>query len=127
MRIALHATSEVGTRVGRILLAERDLTALGLVDTDPSGEEPRVQPVTDLASWDVLVTDAPTPRDTAARAADAGISAVVWCDGELLSWEDPDHTLLVGANAVGLLEAIATHELGGDAPARATLAWTEPG
>lgn len=58
MRIALLATTDLGTRCGRALLAERSLETLGLVGKRPVGGDDRiVQAGGGLSGWDLLVAD----------------------------------------------------------------------
>jgi hypothetical protein len=95
---------EVGRRAARILLGERELTRLGLIGAKPSGEDPRVQPVSDLADYDVVVTDAPDPLDLVEAALEAAVSCVVWRDGA-----EP-HEIALGGVVMDT-----------------SIAWTEPG
>lgn len=129
MRVALHATSEVGRRAGHILLAEHDLTTLGLVDASPSGANPNVVRADDLAQFDVFVgDDRDDPAAAAHRAATAGIHCVLWDDG-VPPWTGPG-ALLTGANlASGMAPVLLAHEAAAHQSPRAesTVAWTEPG
>ena len=79
MRIALHVVGEVGRRAGRILLAERALTALGLYGQEGGPtEERRTMAIKDLVGFDLLVTDAIEDASAfATRAADEGIPCVL--------------------------------------------------
>ncbi len=137
MRIAIHQVGEVGLRGGRILLGEHRLIALGVVGKRPSrATDARLEPVLDLSAYDVLVTDdIDDPLHQVRAALDAGISCVLWHDGddEVTALGDAfaerRRTLLVGANvANGLAPCLASHEM-----ARSTnvlevsYAWTEPG
>jgi hypothetical protein len=130
-----QAGTEVGLRAARIILGERDLTALGLIGKEPSGTDDRVELVTDLADYDVVMTDATDAAGLVEAALDAGISCVVWADGEDLAAEYGDQfrdaglVLLTGANvASGLAPSLAAHEtaLGGEVM-EVSIAWTEPG
>jgi hypothetical protein len=128
MRIAFHATASVATRAARILLAERDLESLGLVDRSPTSRDPRVHRATNLSSYDVVFSDeTEEPASIAQRAEAAGVSCVLWHDGPV-PWASPE-TLVVGANlGSGIAPALASHEaavVGG--VRRLTIAWTEPG
>ncbi len=59
VRIALEATGEAGNRAGRVLLAESELSQIGLIGRQPlPGRDDRVVAVGDLADWDVMVSDA---------------------------------------------------------------------
>jgi hypothetical protein len=134
MRIALHAVGEAGRRAGRILLAERDLTALGLYRQEGGAEERRTIRVDSLEGFDVLVSDTPDPAPLAREAAAAGISAVFPApfrvDRRLLSrFLDAGSTLLVGAGlSTGIAETLASHEMARtDAESEIAIAWTIPG
>ena len=133
MRIALDHTGEVGLRAGRILLAEIDLIELGLVDRTPRRDDPRVVPANDLSDFDVAVTDAEDPEPLIRRAAEAGISCVVWQE---ITRADHDAeyglratTLLAGANlASGIAPSLVAHETArGGTVMDQMVAWTEPG
>jgi hypothetical protein len=133
VRIALHQTGEVGARAGRVILAERDLSELGLVDSRPSDADSRVRPVTDLADYDVVVTDAAAPGPIIEQALDREINCVVWVDFESTMYDaafvEITRSLVVGANlANGITPALAVHEVarGGEIFDIVT-AWTEPG
>ena len=133
IRIAIHQTTEVGRRAAGILLGERDLTELGVVDAVPSTIDPRLRRVTRLDRHDVLVTDAAEPSELMGEAAQAGIHCVVWrevaADGFEASYLERDKSLVTGANlATGVAPALAAHEatrLG--EVLDVTTAWTEPG
>jgi len=136
VRVAVEqAGTEVGLRAARILLGERELTGLGIIGGKPRGTDPRVHPVTDLAEYDVVVTDAPDAIDLVEASLEAAVNCVVWGDGEELeaefgaSFAEANTTLLTGANvAAGLAPSLAAHEiaLGGVVMDR-SIAWTEPG
>jgi hypothetical protein len=133
VRIALHQTGEVGARAGRVILAERELNELGLVDSRPSGADSRVRPVTDLADYDLVMTDSEAPGGIIEQALDREIDCVVWVEFESTMYDsafrDITRTLVVGANlANGITPALAVHEMarGGEIMDVIT-AWTEPG
>jgi hypothetical protein len=135
MRLALHATTEVGLRVGRILLAERSLEALGFYGPRrPGTEDRRSTAIADLAGFQVLVSDDTTaPADLARIALEDGLSCVLAADTD----PDPDlvagfatagRSLLTGASLPGLAPALATHQAAGSEGAEETLlAWTVQG
>lgn len=136
MRVAVEqAGTEVGLRAARILLGERDLTGLGVIGGRPKGLDPRVHAATDLADYDVVVTDAPDAIELLEAALDAAVNCVVWGDGAELQAEYGDAfaqaniTLLTGANvASGLAPSLATHEVAvGGVVMDTSIAWTEPG
>ena len=135
MRLALHQSGEVGTRAGRILLAERSLTALGLIDKNPTEPDSRLEQVEVLATYDALLTDSTEPEEHIAMALNAGVSCVVWVDAEEAHAEyhdafvDAGLQLLTGCNlATGLAPSLTVHEVEiTDAVLEVTTAWTEPG
>ncbi len=129
MKIALHQTGEVGDRAGRILLGDRRVEVIGILDRDPSARSDRIERAVDLAEYDVVVTDDTDPQPIIARAADAGRACVVWVETEVPVREDADTTLLVGSNlASGLAPCLASHEVArADSNSSVSIAWTEPG
>ncbi len=135
MRLAVHQSGEVATRAGRILLAERSLTALGLVDQYPTEPDPRLEHVEVLATYDALLTDAEEPTSHIEAALNAGISCVVWVDADEAhdeyheAFEAAGLRLLTGCNlATGIAPALAAHEVAAaDTVLEVTSAWTEPG
>ena len=135
MRLALHQSSEVATRAGRILLAERSLQTLGLIDKHPTEKDPRLEHVEVLATYDALLTDATDPRPDIEMALNAGISCVVWVDADEAGEEYGDDfaaadlRLLTGCNlATGITPVLAAHEVAAtDNVLEVTIAWTEPG
>lgn len=134
MRIALHSVGEVGKRAGLILLAERELIALGLYGHQGRrGEDRRTIVIRDLHGFDPLVTDdTDAASGLAGIAADDGLSCVVTVDAI-----DPEvsarfgtagPTLLTGANLSGIAESLAAHEVARtDQVTETTAAWTVPG
>ena len=136
MKVAVEQTgAEVALRAARIILAERDLTSLGLIGGEPKGKDKRVHQATDLSDYDVVMTDAPDPAELVETALDARVSCVVWTDGSALDAEYGDRfaavgaTLLTGANlASGLAPSLAAHETArGGEVMEVSIAWTEPG
>ncbi len=136
MKVAVEqAGSEVALRAARIILAERDLTSLGLIGGSPKSQDQRVHQATDLTEYDVVMTDAPDPAGLVEAALDAGVNCVVWADGEELELEFGERfaatgaTLLTGANlASGLAPSLAAHETArGGEVMEVAIAWTEPG
>ena len=132
MRIALQHTSEVGVRAGRILLGERNLERLGLVDGRPAETDPRVTSARDLGEFDVLASDTHEAADSIiGKCLGAGIDCVVW--GEPPSAESRrssmETVVLIGSNlASGVAPCLAAHEaaVAGEID-DISLAWTEPG
>jgi hypothetical protein len=135
MRLALHATTEVGLRVGRILLAEPSLEALGFYGPRrPGTEDRRSTAITDLAGFQVLISDdTRAPADLARIALEDGLACVLAADTD----PDPDlgagfaaagRSLLTGASLPGLAQALAAHQAAGAEDAEETLlAWTVEG
>ncbi|MDJ0924380.1 MAG: hypothetical protein QNJ77_07455 [Acidimicrobiia bacterium] len=135
MRLALQQNGEVATRAGRILLAERGLTALGLVDKHPTEKDDRLEHVEVLATYDALVTDSEAPHADIEAALTAGISCVVWEDAEgataeyAEAYEEAGLQLLTGCNlGSGIAPALTAHEVAATGTVLdVTTAWTEPG
>ena len=136
MKVAVErAGEEVALRAARIILAERELTSLGLIGGEPKGKDKRVHQATDLTQYDAVMTDAPDPAELVESALEARISAVVWTDGADLEAEYGEKfaaagaTLLTGANlASGLAPSLAAHETArGGEVMEVSIAWTEPG
>lgn len=135
MRLALHPSGDVGHRAGRILLAERDLEALGVYGhRSPATAERRVMTITDLAGFTVLVSDdATAPLDLASIAAEDGLSCVLAAavtpdPGLVARFAARSRSLLVAASLPGLAEALAQREASrAAAPYELLLAWTREG
>lgn len=131
MRIAVNSTGEVGKRAALVLLAERDLTALGVYGEGPAGER-RMMRITDLSGFDLLVTDDPTPGAIARIALEDGVDCVLAVDeiaGDVADgFAAAGRRLLLGANLRGIATALAAHESARVAgPAEVSAAWTVPG
>ena len=135
MRLALHQAGEVATRAGRILLAERSLTAIGLVDKNPTEKDSRLERAEVLATYDALITDDTNPQPQIEAALVAGISCVVWVDADGAEEEygdafaASDLKLLTGCNlGSGIAPSLTAHEVAGAGTILdVTTAWTEPG
>lgn len=135
MRLALHQSGEVATRAGRVLLAERSLTTLGLIDKHPTELDDRLEKVEVLATYDALLTDDPSPHPQIEAALTAGISCVVWDDANGVAAEyggafaDAELRLLTGCNlGSGIAPSLTAHEVAGSGTILdVTTAWTEPG
>jgi hypothetical protein len=116
-------------------LAERSLTALGLVDKHPTEPDDRLEHVDVLATYDALVTDDPSPHEQIESALSAGISCVVWddADGAATEWgeafAEAGLRLLTGCNlGSGIAPSLTAHEVAGAGTVLdVTTAWTEPG
>lgn len=136
MQVAIDQHSEIGVRAGRILLAERRLTGLGLIGKKPRREDDRLHRAGDLTDYDILVSDETEDPEAAVHmAVSAGISCVLLADGDDLddsygeTFADAGRTLLIGANlAAGIAPALVSHETArGGEILEVTVAWTEPG
>lgn len=135
MRLALHQTGEVATRAGRVLLAERSLTALGLIDKQPTEPEDRLEHVDVLATYEALITDDAEPQTQIESALAAGINCVVWVDADNAAtdygdaFKSAELRLLTGCNlGSGIAPSLTAHEVAGTGTVfDVTTAWTEPG
>lgn len=137
MRIALHQTGEVGVRTAQVLLAEPQLTVLGLVAQRPSERhDTRLETAEDLTSYDVLVSDdVDEPELQAVSALEAGISCVLVHGGDDIAEEFGEtfaargRVLLTGASlGTGIAPALASHEVARSGEVLGTMwAWTERG
>jgi hypothetical protein len=135
MRLALHPTTEIGHRAGRILLAEPELEALGIYGHRSRGtEDRRSMAITDLAGFAVLISDdTASPLDLAAIAAEDGLSCVLSADAGppaslAARFAAQGLTLLVAASPAGLAEALPFHQAAlTDAKQEVLIAWTTEG
>lgn len=128
MRVAVDTRSEVGNRMVRTLLAESEVTFVGILNESVPSRK-RSGSIGDASGFDVLVTDGEADTtDLLAQASVAGCPLVVWTE---LQRVDASTAIPIvhDANVSGALTAaLATH------PATAisdgdnvTVAWTEPG
>jgi hypothetical protein len=135
MRIAIEATEEVGRRAARILLNEYSLQKIGLVAEGHSIAGQRVERVTDLSTYDVLVTDAADPRIAFQDSLNANIDCVAWRGAEHFTSSLSDELEVAGRSLVinanlgqGIGPALAGHEIArGGEVLDVEIAWTEPG
>ncbi|MEX0825806.1 MAG: hypothetical protein WD184_03460 [Acidimicrobiia bacterium] len=133
MRIAIHAVGEAGRRAALILLAERELVALGMYGYTGPVSERRTIKIRELTGYDPLATDdAAAASSLAGIAADDGISCVVTADQidpeVTRRFTDSGLTLLAGANLSGIAESLTAHEVARtDQVTRTVTAWTVPG
>ncbi len=133
MRIALHTTGEIGTRAGRILLAESDLTALGLYGQTGKTEDRRTMAIDTLDGFDVLVTDDPSPGSMAMLAAESRLHCVTVHRprGRSLGrrFSAAGKTLLAPADlGMGIAATLAAHERARfTTPSAVVVAWTSEG
>lgn len=126
MRIALHPSSEVGIKAGRLLLGERDLESIGVVGRPVSDPDPRVVAVDSPSGFDVFVTDDPD-LSMVEDAIAAAVPVVTWVDAEELDVDQAAVPVLTGANlAAGIARALGVRESTGGS-AETLVAWTEPG
>ncbi|MCP4303333.1 MAG: hypothetical protein GY926_02745 [bacterium] len=135
MRLALHQSGEVATRAGRILLAERSLTAIGLIDKHPTEKDSRLEHADVLATYDCLITDDEHPESQIEAALGAEIDCVVWVDADGAHEDYGEHfaaaglRLLTGCNlGSGIAPSLTAHEVADTSTVLdVTTAWTEPG
>lgn len=130
MRIAIDTSTEVGRRAARILLAERDVEQIGIIDGPSAGTDGRVTPAgADLGLYDVVVTGDPSPDALVARAAAAGVAIALWIDEPENGLENGASTALWGANlASGIATCLVAHEAAVVTDyEELSVAWTEPG
>ena len=134
MRIALHAAGDVGKRTGRILLAEPNLTALGMYGHTRGAEDRRTTAIRSLNGFHPFVTDAADARSFALVAAEEGVSCVLAASPRIdrrltKAFLQKGLTLLIGADlAGGIAETLAAHELASiDEESSMKVAWTTAG
>lgn len=126
MKIALHPTSEVGIKAGRLLLGERDLDTIGVIGRPVADRDPRVSSINGLSGFDVFVTDDPD-LSLVDDAIAAGVPTVTWVDGEDADLSGIAVPVMTGANlASGIARALGAREAG-ERSIPALIAWTEPG
>jgi hypothetical protein len=75
VKVAIHQTGPVAGRCAEILLAEADLTLLGVLGQDP--ERSKITRVRHLSEWDVVVSDAVDATEALSKATSAGIPLAV--------------------------------------------------
>ena len=129
MRVALDASGPAGSRAARVLLAERAVDALGLIGRRSTTGDPRIHTVTNLAGWDVLVSDHSDQYVKRYRqASDHGIPLVV-AGPRVRIEEQPDIPLVVGANrSAGLAASLAAVDCARRGnPLEILVGWTETG
>ena len=136
MRIAIDPHTEVGIRTGKILLAERKLKSLGIMNRRPRDDDPRLQRVETLTDWDLLVSDNTKEPELAVQLAlSAEIGCVLSASDQGLATKYGEQfalsgtTLLLGANiATGITPSLATHKTVHDGKILGvTIGWTEQG
>jgi hypothetical protein len=126
MRIALHPTSEVGIKAGRLLLGERDLEAIGIIRRPVTDRDPRVSSTNGMFGFDVFVTDDPD-LELVDEAIAAGIPVVTWVDAGGVDLGNAEVPVMTGANlSNGIARALGAREAARGAIPD-VIAWTEPG
>lgn len=129
MRIALDAGTEVGNRCARTLLGESSVSYLGIVN-EPVPSRRRSGPISDLAGFDVLVTDGSSDiHSLLGRASVAQVPIVVWEDEPGLASGSAPVPVVHGANvATALTSALAAHPAAAASDSDSVrISWTEPG
>jgi hypothetical protein len=130
VRVVLDSTSEVGQRAGHILLGEADVGFVGLWDSPDASKRKRSGPVSDIAGFDVVVSDRATNFDELlARSAVEGVPLVLWTDAPDLHEGPAASPVAKGANVgSGLSEALTYHPSAAmEAEDSVVVGWTEPG
>ena len=130
VRVLLDATSEIGQRAGRILLAEPDISFIGLWDQPNGRGGRRSGPVTSASGFDVGVSDAPEPSSTlVAQCAVESIPLVLWSDASRIPEGSTAAPIVTGANVGLALAEVLHHHPTADATEADVVirAWTEPG
>jgi hypothetical protein len=102
MRIAVHQTTPIAGRAASVLLADRRLDLLGVVDGDPHGD--KLARADDLGEWDVVLSDTETPGEILSRAVEAHVPLVLSASSE----ENPPITLFQDASLAGVAVALAS-------------------
>ena len=126
MKIALHPTTEVGIRAGKLLLGEATLERLGVLNSPVTDRDSRIERIDGVSGFDVLVTD-DSDLDVARHAITAEVPVVTWVDGDDLNLEGTTVPVMTGANlANGIARSLAARELDGRS-LPSVVAWTEPG
>jgi hypothetical protein len=130
VRVVLDSTSEVGQRAGHVLLGEVGLEYVGLWDSPDASKRDRSGPVSDIAGFDVVVSDRETNFDELlARCSVEGVPLVLWPDAPDLHEGPAASAVAKGANVgSGLSEALTYHPSAAmDADDSVVVGWTEPG
>jgi len=107
MRIALAPSGPTGLRAGRVLLADRRVTAVGAFGTEVGFQDSRVRSIESLDGWDVLVSDAAPDDERIREAVGAGTLLVTTHTATELSGIRERSPMLTGASpASGLPVAL---------------------
>ena len=108
MRIALAPSGPTGLRAGRVLLADRRVTAVGAFGTEVHSQDSRVQSIDSLDGWDMVVSDAAPDDERISAAITAGILLATPHTAPELSEIRENSPILTGASpASGLPAALA--------------------
>jgi hypothetical protein len=130
VRILLDATTEVGLRAGKVLLAEPEVEWIGLWNEPTAELQVRSGPASEITGYDVAVTDRIDHLGPfIARCSVAEVPVVVWHDAANVARGGAAVPVVVGANVgSGLADILIHHPAGlpGDDDT-VEIAWTEPG
>lgn len=130
VKVLVDATSDVGQRAARVLLAESDVSFVGLWDAPEAAHSARSGPAADVDGYDVALSDRPEHiNDLLARCSVAGIPLVLWHDTPDIAPGGAAIPVVVGANVgSALAEVLVDHPSAGLTPEDSVqIAWTEPG
>jgi len=120
MRIALAPGGESMLRVGRVLLADARVSAVGVPDS-ALGTHPRVTAIEDPASFDAVI----------AHDLGSAVTTVAWKSGVPIvlatELESPSESVADGANLEGLARCLAQQALATVDGFSASVGWTTPG
>lgn len=130
MRVLVDATTDIGQRAARVLLAEDGVTHVGLWDAAEATHNARSGPASDVEGFDVAMSDRMDHiGDLLARCSVAGVPLVLWNDAPDVAPGPAIVPVVIGANlGSGLAEALVHHPSASLAPGDdVQIAWTEPG
>lgn len=130
MRVLLDATTDVGLRAGKVLLAESDVEWIGVWGEPGAALRRRSGPALEVAGHDVAVTDRTDHLPQfIARCSVAGVPVVVWHDATEIARGGAAVPIVVGANVGSALAELLVHHPAARPGAEDTveIAWTEPG
>ena len=130
MKVAVHATSDIGKRALRVLQGEPYVSEAGLWGPEEAKSKPPT--ISDLRTVDVLVAEKIPPKSLVEAALEARVHLVVATNngGDFgASFAAQGISLVLGANlGAGLATCLAAQEAAFmDEPLEVRLAWTVPG
>ena len=130
VRVLVDATTDIGQRAARVMLAESSMSHVGLWDAPEAVANARSGPATDIEGYDVAISDRSDHiGDLQARCSVAGIPLVLWGDAPEIAPGGAAIPIVIGANVgSGLAESLVHHpsaSLSSDDEVQ--ISWTEPG